>query len=178
MKRDIEKRDTAERLLRDFVLHVERLAFGMEPPNPYTPQFIQACQDVRNRLSSSESKESAAICKGKWNERPGGYAVYRDGELKAITGRPAPMPEELTSLIKQVELNNGVHSHDALTFIAALDHIRSLLAQREERISKLWCSSCLNTGYIDSDGACGNCALGREIGWRKWAEAELERMAR
>ena len=39
------------RSLRSFVDRVERIAFDMEPPNPYTPQFVQICCEARALLS-------------------------------------------------------------------------------------------------------------------------------
>lgn len=45
-----------------------------------------------------------------------------------------------------------------------LSRARRDLEKKEKALQKYWCQSCFNTGYIDSDGICGNCDLGRAKG--------------
>jgi hypothetical protein len=64
-----------------------------------------------------------------------------------------------------------------------IDRLRrsvSELRQECERLNEwsktVWCTSCLNSGWIDSDGTCGNCPLGRVKGERQLLKEENERL--
>lgn len=37
-----------ERVLEDFTKAVEKIAFEIPAPNPYTPRLVQMCQEARN----------------------------------------------------------------------------------------------------------------------------------
>lgn len=60
---------------------------------------------------------------------------------------------------------------------AERDELQAENERLQEVNNKLWCSSCLNTGWIDSDGNCGNCELGKAKGQREAAKATATELA-
>lgn len=52
-----ERSANLEGLCKAFADRVEKLAFDMEPPNPYTPQFVQLCQYVRGEIAKGSEPQ-------------------------------------------------------------------------------------------------------------------------
>ena len=98
---------------------------------------------------------------------------YGDGWVHCIvnqsTDRVAEFPCDFPEDKSHTASHPGCTDAKAkVTFcVLAHQHVSAVLAALDaaqaecERLKKLWCMSCMNTGYIDSDGCCGNCPLGR-----------------
>lgn len=84
--------------LKAFIDAVERLAFDMKPPNPYTPQFVQLCVEARTRLMRPEveehlTAEQAVRRIDELHEEIKRMAWIRDGRPQVIR-EPQPCAEK------------------------------------------------------------------------------------
>ena len=94
----------------------------------------------------------------------------------ARAAQPQPAGELRKRLAIAQDYDDDTPASDAVFIQIARDAIAEVERLRE-CYSRVYCSNCSNTGYIDSDGLCGECDLGRLRMERDMARAEVERLS-